>query len=168
MALALALWTLMATAAEYRLGDLVLATPWARATPPTAAVAGGYLRITNTGDAADRLLGGEAAFAGDVQVHATRMEDGVMRMREMADGVEIPPGESVALEPGGLHLMLTELAEPLVEGEPRAITLTFERAGTIELTFEVAPIGADAPPAQEPIPQNLDVLQASGVGTRED
>ena len=135
-------------AAEYALGDLVLATPWTRATPPGAAVAGGYVTITNRGDVSARLVGGDTDVAGRVEIHEMTMADGVMRMRPLADGLEIPPGATVALEPGGYHVMFMDLAAPLVEGETVRATLRFAEAGAIELPFAVAPIGAAAPPAE--------------------
>ena len=135
-------------AAEYALGDLVLATPWTRATPPGAAVAGGYVTITNRGERGARLVGGEAAFAGRVEIHEMTMADGVMRMRPLADGLVVPPGESVPLEPGGYHVMFMEVVEPLVAGETVRATLTFADAGAIALPFKVAPMGASEPPAE--------------------
>jgi hypothetical protein len=136
------------TAAAFELGDLVLDTPWTRATPPGARVAGGYVTITNTGETAARLVGGEAAFAGRVEIHEMAMSDGVMRMRAMADGLVIPTGETVALEPGGYHVMFMELAEPLVAGETVRASLRFADEGSIELPFAVAPLGAAEPPAE--------------------
>jgi len=145
---ALVLAATSAPAAEYELNDLVLDTPWVRATPPAAEVAGGYVTITNTGDEPARLVGGEAEFAGRVEIHEMAMRDGVMRMRALADGLTIPAGETVALEPGGYHLMLMELTAPLAAGETVRATLRFEPAGAIELPFAVAPLGASRPPAE--------------------
>jgi len=140
--------TAPATAADYELGELVLDTPWVRATPPAAEVAGGYVTITNTGEDAVRLVGGEAAFAERVEIHEMAMHDGVMRMRALADGLAIPAGETVALEPGGYHVMFMELTAPLAAGDTVRATLRFEPAGAIELPFAVAPLGASRPPAE--------------------
>jgi copper(I)-binding protein len=68
-------------------------------------------------------------------------------MRPLADGVEIAPGETVTLKPGGLHIMLMKLTGPIKKGDAVPITLTFEKAGEITLQFIAAPIGAKAPPA---------------------
>jgi len=133
---------------EVGLGALVLADAWVRATPPAAEVAGGYLTITNTGDTPARLVGGEADFAARVEIHEMTMADGVMRMRELADGLVVPAGERVALEPGGYHVMFMDLAEPLVEGETVTATLRFAEAGRVVLGFAVAPIGASTPPGR--------------------
>lgn len=133
---------------ERELGELVLEDPWVRATPPAAEVAGGYVTITNTGDTPARLVGGEADFAGRVEIHEMAMAEGVMRMRELTDGLVIPAGESVALEPGGYHVMFMDLGEPLRAGESVTATLDFAEAGRAALTFAVAPIGATTPPSR--------------------
>ena len=147
-ATALMLAATPASSGTYELGALVLDTPWVRATPPGAEVAGGYVTITNRGERAARLVGGEAAFAGRVEIHEMTMADGVMRMRPLADGLIVPPGETVPLEPGGYHVMFMELVEPLVAGETVRATLTFADAGAIELPFTVAPMGASEPPVE--------------------
>jgi len=76
------------------------------------------------------------------------MADGVMRMRELADGLVVPAGERAVLEPGGYHVMFMDLAEPLVEGETVTATLRFAEAGRVALGFAVAPIGASTPPGR--------------------
>src|SRR5688572_28791206 len=87
-----------AAAHEYNLGPLKIGHPWARATPKGATVAGGYLKITNTGTAPDRLVGGSAAFAGRSEIHEMSEEGGVMKMRHLPRGIEIRPGETVELK----------------------------------------------------------------------
>lgn len=129
-------------AEEIRHGTLVIETPWTRATPPNAMTAASYMVIRNTGDAADRLLGGSAAFAGKVEIHEMSMTDGMMRMREVAGGLVIPPGESVTLKPGGLHVMMMGMTDSLREGETVAITFDFEKAGPVTLDLPVMPLGA--------------------------
>lgn len=136
----------LALAEPTRLGDLILETPWTRATPPAAKVAGGYLTITNAGDAADRLVGGDAAFAERVEIHEMAMADGVMRMRPLEEGLAVAPGETVTLEPGGYHLMLMGLSAPLTQGETVEVTLRFAEAGEVTVTLDVAAIGAGGPP----------------------
>ena len=128
---------LPALANDYRVGSLVIDHPWSRATPAGAGVGAGYMVIRNEGDAPDRLVGGSAAFAGRVEIHEMAIQDGIMRMRALADGLEIPPGGSVTLEPGGYHVMFMQLQERLVEGEDRTATLEFANAGTVEVEFTV-------------------------------
>jgi periplasmic copper chaperone A len=127
---------------SYKLGQLVIEAPWARATPEGAQVGGGYLKITNTGKAADRLIGGSLPVATSVEVHQMSMSDGVMKMRKMDRGLEIKPGQTVELKPGGYHLMFNGLREGLKQGQTIKGTLQFEKAGSIEVEFQVAPIGA--------------------------
>lgn len=132
-----------ATAAEsYRAGAIEITRPWTRATPSGATVAGGYLRIRNGGSAPDRLVGGSLPVAKGFEVHSMTMEGGVMRMRQLADGLEIKPGETVELRPGGVHLMFLGLARPLKRGERLKGTLRFEKAGAVEVEFGVEPVGA--------------------------
>lgn len=124
-----------ALAHEYKLGDLVIDHPWARASAGDAKNGAAYLSIANDGSASDRLIGA-ASRAGHAELHNHVSEDGVMKMRAV-DGVDLAPGEKVALEPGGLHVMLMGLAEPLVEGESFPLTLTFEKAGSIDVEVKV-------------------------------
>ena len=131
--------------ATYRAGDLVIAGPWARATPKGAPVAGGYLKITNNGSAPDRLIGGSFPGAVKLEVHEMSMANGVMRMRPLAKGLEIGPGATVELKPGGYHLMFLGFKGQLKAGESVKGTLTFEKAGTVEVTYQVAPMGAPGP-----------------------
>lgn len=122
-----------------------ISKPWTRATPAAATVAAGYVELTNNGKEADRLIGGSIEGAKTVEVHTMTNDDGVMRMRKLADGVEIPAGGKVELKPGGLHLMLLGLSSGYKEGETVKGTLSFEKAGTVDVTFSVEPLGAEAP-----------------------
>ena len=132
-------------AQDYRVGDIEIAQPWTRATPAGAPTAAGYATITNTGQEADWLVGGSAAGAGTVEVHEMSMQDGIMRMRQLEDGLQIAPGETVELKPGSYHLMMIGLDQAYEEGETVEGTLTFQNAGTVEVAFTVAGIGATRP-----------------------
>ncbi len=148
-ACAVAIVTLSAPAiaqAPVRAGPLVIETPWSRATPAGAKVAGGYVRITNTGTQPDRLTGASAEIAGKSEVHEMSNENGVMKMRELERGIEIRPGETVELKPGGLHLMFMDLKGGIKEGETVRGTLVFEKAGTVAVTFRVGGLGARGAP----------------------
>lgn len=122
--------TLMAFAAPaqepLRAADLAVERPWARASIGTSRPGAAYLTITNEGAEADRLTRVESATAGRSEVHETATDaSGVSRMQATGP-LAIPPGESVRLEPGGKHVMLMELKEPLEEGETLTLVLTFE------------------------------------------
>lgn len=138
----LALLTLPAQAADVMAGKLKISAPWARATPKGAPVGGGYLTITNTGSEPDRLIGGSTAISKNVEVHEMKMDNGVMKMRMLANGLEIKPGQTVTLKPGGYHLMFTGLKQPLKKGEHVKVTLQFAKAGKVEVAFTVQGIGA--------------------------
>ncbi len=131
----------------FKAGALTIEAPWIRATPGGAKIAGGYMKIINTGKDADRLTGGTFPVAGRFEVHEMAMDGGVMKMRHLSKGLEIKPGESVELKPGGYHLMFMDLKQGLKEGESYKGTLVFEKAGKIEIEYKVGPIGGGAPKA---------------------
>ncbi|MEM9205219.1 MAG: copper chaperone PCu(A)C [Pseudomonadota bacterium] len=130
-----------AIAHDYKVGDLTIDHPWTRATPPAAKAGGGYMKITNDGTETERLVGGKADFANRVEIHEMAVEDGIMRMRPLNEGLEIPPGETVELKPGSFHIMFMGLTEPLVEGETRTISISFEQAGDVNMDFPVEAMG---------------------------
>ena len=132
--------TASATADTFQAGALTLEDPFSRETPKGARVGAGYLTIRNDGDVADRLVAVECACAEISEIHEMKMDGGVMRMQALSGGLDIPAGESVALKPGGIHLMFIELKAPFVADEPVKATLIFEKAGPVEATFDVAPL----------------------------
>jgi copper(I)-binding protein len=132
-----------ARGSDYTLGPLTIGQPWTRATPKGAPVAVGYLTITNKGATPDRLIGGSASFAGRFEIHAMTVEQGVMRMRPVQQGLEIKPGETVELKPSGLHVMFLDLIQPLRAGERPKGVLTFEKAGAVEVEYAVEPMGGN-------------------------
>jgi copper(I)-binding protein len=134
-------------AQNYKVGSIEIEQPWARATPKGATIGAGYMKITNTGSEPDRLLGGSVAFARRFEVHSMTMEQGVMKMREVKDGLAIKPGETVELKPGGYHVMFVDLKEPLKQGEDLTVTLKFAKAGTIDVKYQVEAMGAGGPAA---------------------
>ena len=136
---------LVALAKDFTTGAITIERPWSRATPSGAKVAAGYFTIKNTGDVPDRLLLVSADIAGHTSIHQMSMSDGMMQMRELTDGLAIPAQGSVTLEPASYHLMLEDLKRPLKEGEIFSGTLTFEKAGTVSVTFDVKGLGASSP-----------------------
>lgn len=129
---------------EFKIGSIEIVHPWARATPAGAKVGGGYVVLKNDG-AADRLVSATAEVAGRVEIHEMAMKDGVMTMRPLADGLPVPAHGEVALKPGSYHIMFMDLKAPLKQGESVKGSLTFEKAGTVDVTFKVEGIGASAP-----------------------
>ena len=136
-----------ARAEEVKAGDLVITQAWTRATPKGAKIGGGYLTIENKGTAPDRLIGGSADIAGSVQVHEMSMDNGVMKMRPLENGLAIEPGKTVKLAPGGYHLMMMDLKSPLKKGDKLPITLEFEKAGKVQVSLDVEGVGAQGPTA---------------------
>lgn len=131
--------------AESAAPSIAVTQGWARETAEGQDVGGAFMTIANAGVTADRLTGGWSPVAGEVQVHTVDMAGGVMRMRELADGLEIPAGGSVTLGPGGYHIMLVGLERSLRRGDGVPLTLTFEHAGAVEVELAVEPIGAAGP-----------------------
>jgi periplasmic copper chaperone A len=129
--------------ASFKAGDIVVSAAWLRATPNGARVAGGYMTITNNGREADRLVGGTLAQAGRLEIHEMTMTDNVMRMRPLANGLVIKPGETIKLEPGGLHIMGLDLSAGYAQGQTIKGTLVFEKAGTMTVDYTVAPMGGE-------------------------
>jgi len=118
--------------------------PWSRATPPGAKVGVGFMQLRNADRTADRVIGASSPVAGRVEMHVTIREGDVMRMRQV-ESFEIPAGGSFELKPGGAHLMLMGLTQPLKEGESVPLTLELEKGGELRLEMRVAPMGARSP-----------------------
>ncbi len=135
----------LARAAEPEIG---LTNAWVRPTLGAGRTTAAYVTITNTGTAADRLTAADAPGAGSVEIHTSGMKDGVMRMRRL-EGLEIPGGGTVTMAPGGFHIMIIDVEEPVQVGSVVPLTLTFEGAGSIttDATVSMTPPGAaDAAP----------------------
>ncbi|QRM54644.1 copper chaperone PCu(A)C [Sinorhizobium sp. BG8] len=122
---------------EFKLGDLEIHHPASKATLPGQPVGGGFMTIINHGSAPDRLVAITSDVSDDVQIHEMSVVDGVMKMRQLAEGVEIAPGATVELKPGGLHVMFMSIKQPFVEGEMIKAKLTFAKAGSIDVEFKV-------------------------------
>jgi len=132
-------------------GKIRIEQPWTRATPGGAKVAGGFLRLTNTGTEVDRLIGGSAEIAGRFEIHEMKTEDGIMKMRQLAQGLEIKPGETVELKPGSYHVMFMDLKQGVKDGDTIKGTLVFEKGGTVNVEFVASPVGSPAAPAAAPM-----------------
>ncbi len=130
-----------AAAHDFSVGSMKIEHPWSRATPKGASVAGGYMKITNTGTTPDRLTGGSVEAAKRFEIHEMSMEGGVMKMRELPKGLEIAPGATVELKPGSYHVMMMNLSKQFVQGEKVKGTLTFEKAGKVDVEFAVEAVG---------------------------
>ena len=129
------------SAHEFEAGTIAIDHPWSREAPEGAKVAAGYVVLRNAGSEPDRLLSATGEIAGRTEIHEMAVDDkGVMTMRPV-DGVEVPAGGEAALKPGSYHIMFFELERLPKKGESFAGTLTFEKAGTVEVEFAVEAMG---------------------------
>ena len=135
--LALALSATLALAHGYKLGSLEIKHPWVKATVAGQPVGGGFMKIVNTGTEPDRLLKITSDVSDTIQLHDMKVENGVMKMGEIPGGLEIAPGATVELKPGSLHVMFMGIKAPFKQGETVKATLTFEKAGSIDVEFKV-------------------------------
>jgi hypothetical protein len=117
--------------------------PWSRATPPGAKIGVGFMRLRNAG-AAERVIGASTPVARRVEMHITEREGDVMKMRQV-QSFEVPPGGTFELKPGGAHLMLVDLKQPLAKGERVPLTLELEKGGMLRVELRVAELGARGP-----------------------
>jgi len=131
---------------DARAGAIRIDKPWTRATPPAAPTGAGYMSLTNEGREADRLVEITSPIAGRAEIHTMEIVGDVFRMRWQKDGVELPPGKTVELKPGGVHVMLLELKQPIRPGTKVPVTLVLQRAGKVDVELLAAPIGATSAP----------------------
>jgi len=141
--LALTLVTGTAAAEDYKVKMLRVSNPFTRATPPGAKIAGAFMSIENQGKEADRLVSASSPVAAVVAIHEMTMDGGLMKMRAVK-GIDLKPGATVELRPGGYHVMLEDLKRPLKDGEQIPLVLTFEKAGALEIKVNVGAMGAAA------------------------
>ncbi|MGH8807677.1 MAG: copper chaperone PCu(A)C [Noviherbaspirillum sp.] len=127
----------VAHAQEYKLKDLRIEHPYARATVPNQPSGGAYLTIENRGKNADKLVAASSPVAKSVEIHTMSMEGDVMKMREVGE-LELKPAAKIEMMPGqGYHLMLLGLRQPLKAGDKFPLSLTFEKAGKTDVTVSV-------------------------------
>lgn len=132
-----------ALAHDYALRALRIEHPYARPTPPGARTGGAYFTIRNAGREGDRLLRVSSPVATSVELHAMTMDGNLMKMRAVPS-LDIPAGATVTLGAGGHHVMLVGLEHALSVGSAVPLTLTFEKAGSIDVSapVEAAPMDA--------------------------
>ncbi|MEG9883184.1 MAG: copper chaperone PCu(A)C [Hyphomicrobiales bacterium] len=137
LALVLSFSGVNAFAHHYSVGKLKITHPWARSTSTGAKNGAAFMSITNTGSQPDRLIGASSPVAKVVQIHTMSMENGVMKMRHLTDGLEIAPGQTVVLKPGSFHVMLMGLKKPLKKGDEVPVFLNFEKTAGIGVMVKV-------------------------------
>lgn len=140
--IALALGTLI-TGQAHAAGPIGIENARTRATAAAQTVGGGFMTIVNAGKVDDRLVSASSPAAAEVQIHDMKMDEGVMRMRQLTGGLTVPAGGRVELKPRSLHLMFMQLKAPLVAGQTVPVTLQFEKAGSVAVQFRVDAMGAN-------------------------
>ena len=142
-ATALVLAALTASAHDFKVGAISIGHPHARATVAGQPTGGGFLKLDNKGGD-DRLVSASATVSRAVEIHEMKMDGDMMRMRQV-DGIALPAGKTVELQPGGYHIMFVGLKEPLKAGTKFPMKLRFEKAGEVEVMVNVeAPAAAAA------------------------
>jgi periplasmic copper chaperone A len=131
-------------AADAKVGEVSIGKPWARASAASVRNGAAFMALTNAGTQPDRLIKAATPVAERAELHTHLMDNGVMRMRQI-EAIDLAPGAPTMLQPGGLHVMLMNLKEPLKEGSAVPLTLTFEKAGEVTVEVPVAGPGAMGP-----------------------
>lgn len=127
------------------LAEVTVTDPWARASILASRPGAAYLTLSS--DADDRLLSVSSPVAGQVMIHASETDANAVRRMTHLEALDLPAGQMVQFAPGGMHLMLMDLAGRLDEGARFPLTLTFERAGEITVDVLVLGVGATGPEA---------------------
>ncbi|PQJ43003.1 copper resistance protein CopZ [Vibrio campbellii] len=126
----------LSLAHEYEAGKIHIDHPWSREAPPNAPVIGGFFQLSNLGDADDALIAASTPIADRVEIHTHTKEDGMMKMMKI-DEVVVEPQQKVEFKPGGFHLMIFNPTQTLKEGDRFPVTLTFKKAGKVEVEMAV-------------------------------
>ncbi|HTY49474.1 MAG TPA: copper chaperone PCu(A)C [Steroidobacteraceae bacterium] len=146
LAAALLLQAAPLAALAQAVGPITVVEVWARATPPGASVGGAYFTIVNAGGP-DTLIGVDSPVAGRSEMHIMSMKGALMQMRPL-QSVPVPAHGRVHFKPGGMHVMLLDLRQPLKQGAHFPMTLIFQRAGRVSVEVPIGGFAADAPPPQ--------------------
>jgi periplasmic copper chaperone A len=140
----LALFSNYLLAQSYKLGEVEVVHPWTWNTPPGAKVGGAFFTVT-AGKAGDKLLSAESPVAGKTEIHTHVNDNGVMRMRAISH-IEIGSGKSVELKPGSYHIMFFDLKRAFANGDKIPLTLSFEKAGKVQVEVSVEDRAAASAP----------------------
>jgi len=135
----------IAVAAQAAPRSISIEKPWARETVEGQAAGGGFMTIVNNGQREDQLVSASSPASHEVQIHTMSMDGGVMRMRQLTDGLSIPAKGKVELKPRGLHIMFIGLKKPLRPGTSVPVTLKFRHAGSMTAQFNVQAMTAPVP-----------------------
>ena len=147
-------------------GDITVTGAFSRATPPNAQSAGGYFTIHNAGSVDDTLVSVSSEAAKDVSIHQMKMNGNVMEMSAVENGLPVPAGGTVSLDPMGYHLMLTGMAAPFVQGQCLDMVLHFAKAGDVTVQFSVGGYAQKTPPSDAPAASSeMSGMDTSGMSS---
>jgi len=124
--------------------EITVQDPFARASAGMAETGAAFMKLSNASAVNDQLVAASTPVSAKTELHDTIKEGDIMRMRQVPS-IEVPAGGTVALQPGGLHIMLMGLKQPLREGETFPLTLTFAHAGAVTVEVPVKSVGEMAP-----------------------
>lgn len=127
-------------AAKAKLGSLVLTDGYLKAMVPGQPVGGGFVTIRNDGKEPDKLVSISTPLSTRGELHEMSMQGSIMKMRKVPDDFAIAPGQTLTMEPGGYHLMFMGMKMPFKAGDTVTVTLTFEKAGKVDLAMPVVKI----------------------------
>ncbi|WP_448203220.1 copper chaperone PCu(A)C [Azospirillum sp. sgz302134] len=144
---------LLAAGPAFADGGIAVSDAWARAGTPGARTGAAFMTVTNGGTESDRIVAAQSPVAEKAELHTHMMDNGVMKMRAV-DAIEVSPGEPAVLRPGGLHVMLMGLKQPLTQGGHFPVTLTFAKAGAVTVDVAVQGAAAMGPAGAEAAPMN--------------
>ena len=128
---------------SYAGGNIEVTDAWVREVPPASTVTAVYLKIENKGEKTDKVTGVSTDIAEKAQIHTTSVDDKGVAKMEMQNDLEIPPGETIELKPGGTHIMLIDLKEPVTGKDEVELELMFEKAGEVEVEAHVMGLDDD-------------------------
>lgn len=131
-------------------GDVTVTHPWSRPTPPGVPMGVGYMVISNQGDTAITFVGATTPKAEKVTLHQSMMKDDMMSMRPLTEGLSIPAGETVKLEPHGYHLMLEGLKSAVARGESFPMTLEFDTEESMQIELHTTPMEQSSGSSEKP------------------
>ncbi len=126
---------------SYAQQQIEITEGWVRGTPPGTTITAMYMNVENKGEQEDVLSSVSSKISKSAEIHQTSVDDKGVAKMEMVESVAIPAGEAVQFKPGGMHIMLIDLEEPLKSGDEVEIELVFEKAGNIKVQAEVVGVG---------------------------
>jgi periplasmic copper chaperone A len=141
-------------------GDLTIKNAFTRPTLGAATVAVGYVTIVNKGKTDDRLVSASSDISDTTEIHESKMANGVMEMHEIKDGLAIPAGATVALQPGSYHIMFVGIKQAVKAGSEIHAVLNFEKAGKVDVTFPAT----SSPGATAPDTGGMKGMDMNGMG----